>query len=293
MFRSWYRTMLNTHEFLFTLPRIFFHSSLKCSFHSFCTNLFVSHVITFPSKPDVTRRRVFVSYSMFFTQLACPWSEQTFEFSLRRSHNAIVVSSEQVANKRLSKNLQDKERKRAFSFPDILHSSLILQSAFLLASALYFVTEGFIECTLTNNRNDLHDHAVCMIPLIAFSFTTLSVGLVFQGALSLLTLPVGSQIRETHLMLLTQSSWASVKVLMCLDEMGSNSRTSVCSQATVSTDLRERADKQQEERVDLSAMLQSTAWDFRYPTQLHTPVNISSKLKSIRVLCSSKKLNFT
>lgn len=38
-------------------------------------------------------------------------------------------------------------------------------------------------------------------------------------------------------MLLTQSSWASVRVLMCLDEMGSNSRTSVCSQATVSTDL--------------------------------------------------------
>lgn len=34
------------------------------------TNLFMSHVITFPSKPDVTRRRVLVSYSMFFTQLA-------------------------------------------------------------------------------------------------------------------------------------------------------------------------------------------------------------------------------
>lgn len=83
-----------------------------------------------------------MSYSMFFTQLAWPCNEQTFEFSLRRSHNAIVVSSEQVANKRLSKNL----------------------------------------------------------------------------------------------MLLTQSSWASVRVLMCLDEMGSNSRTSVCSQATVSTD---------------------------------------------------------
>lgn len=105
-------------------------------------NLLVSHVITFPSNPDVTRRRVFVSYSMFFTQLAWPCSEHTFEFSFRRSHNAIVVSSEQVANKRLSKNL----------------------------------------------------------------------------------------------MLLTQSSWASVRVLMCLDEMGSNSRTSVCSQATVSTD---------------------------------------------------------
>jgi len=70
------------------------------------TNLFVSHVMTLPSKPDVTRRRVLVSYSMFFTQLACPCNEQTFEFSLRRSHNAIVVSSEQVANKRLSKNLQ-------------------------------------------------------------------------------------------------------------------------------------------------------------------------------------------
>lgn len=51
------------------------------------------------------------------------------------------------------------------------------------------------------------------------------------------------KIIEMHLMLLTQSSWASVRVLMCLDEMGSNSRTSVCSQATVSTDL-SRADTQ-------------------------------------------------
>lgn len=71
------------------------------------TNLLVSHVMTLPSKPDVTRRRVLVSYSMFFTQLAWPCSEQTFEFSLRRSHNAMVVSSEQVANKRLSKNLRE------------------------------------------------------------------------------------------------------------------------------------------------------------------------------------------
>lgn len=69
-------------------------------------DLLVSHVMTLPSKPDVTRSRVLVSYSMFFTQLAWPCNEHTFEFSLRRSHNAIVVSSEQVANKRLSKNLQ-------------------------------------------------------------------------------------------------------------------------------------------------------------------------------------------
>lgn len=48
---------------------------------------------------------------------------------------------------------------------------------------------------------------------------------------------------QTHLMLFTQSSWASVRVLMCLEEMGSNSRTSVCSQATVRTDL-SRADTQ-------------------------------------------------
>lgn len=61
--------------------------------------------MTLPSKPDVTRSLVLVSYSMFFTQLAWPCSEQTLEFSFRRSHNAIVVSSEQVANRRLSKNL--------------------------------------------------------------------------------------------------------------------------------------------------------------------------------------------
>lgn len=51
------------------------------------------------------------------------------------------------------------------------------------------------------------------------------------------TFPQRFKIRIMHLMLLTQSSWASVRVLMCLDEIGSNSRTSVCSQATVSTDL--------------------------------------------------------
>uniref|UniRef100_A0A0E9S906 Uncharacterized protein n=1 Tax=Anguilla anguilla TaxID=7936 RepID=A0A0E9S906_ANGAN len=46
-----------------------------------------------------------------------------------------------------------------------------------------------------------------------------------------------------HLMLLTQSSWASTRVRMCLEEMGSKSSTSVCSQATVSTDLRFRKRK--------------------------------------------------
>lgn len=43
--------------------------------------------------------------------------------------------------------------------------------------------------------------------------------------------------QETNLILFTQSSWAVERVLMCFEEMGSNSRTSVCSQATVSTDL--------------------------------------------------------
>lgn len=42
---------------------------------------------------------------------------------------------------------------------------------------------------------------------------------------------------HTDLMLLTQSSWASTSVLMCLEDTGSKRRTSVCSQATVNTDL--------------------------------------------------------
>lgn len=70
------------------------------------THLLVSHVMTLPSKPDVTRSRVLVSYSMFFTQLAWPCSEHTLELSLRRSHSAMVVSSEHVANRRLSRNLR-------------------------------------------------------------------------------------------------------------------------------------------------------------------------------------------
>lgn len=74
------------------------------------TNLLVSQVITFPSKPDVTSKRVCVSYSIFFTQLAWPCNEHTFEFSFLKSHNAMVVSSEQVANNRLSRNLQDTQR---------------------------------------------------------------------------------------------------------------------------------------------------------------------------------------
>ena len=69
------------------------------------SNLLVSQVMTFPSKPEVTRRRVLVSYSIFFTQLAWPCREHTLEFKFRRSHNAMVVSSEQVANRRLSRNL--------------------------------------------------------------------------------------------------------------------------------------------------------------------------------------------
>lgn len=41
----------------------------------------------------------------------------------------------------------------------------------------------------------------------------------------------------TNLILFTQSSWASERVLMCFEDIGSKSSTSVCSQATVSTDL--------------------------------------------------------
>lgn len=62
-------------------------------------------MMTFPSKPDVTSNLVLVSYSMFLTQLVWPCRVHTLVFSFLRSQSAIVVSSEHVANSRLSRNL--------------------------------------------------------------------------------------------------------------------------------------------------------------------------------------------
>lgn len=76
--------------------------------------------MTLPSKPEVTSSRVLVSYSMFFTQLAWPCSEHTLELSLRRSHSAMVVSSEQVANNRLSRNLP-----RVTAWPPCPHANVV------------------------------------------------------------------------------------------------------------------------------------------------------------------------
>lgn len=76
------------------------------------TYLLVSQMITFPSKPDVTSNLVLVSYSMFFTQLVWPCKVHTFVSSFLRSQSAIVVSSEQVANSLLSRNLQIKWKGR-------------------------------------------------------------------------------------------------------------------------------------------------------------------------------------
>lgn len=107
------------------------HTAAEVLHNAKPTNLLVSHVMTLPSKPDVTRRRVLVSYSMFFTQLAWPCSEQTLEFSLRRSHNAMVVSSEQVANRRLSKNLEGDETVSADLWPlSRVYSFIHIQDTF-------------------------------------------------------------------------------------------------------------------------------------------------------------------
>lgn len=76
------------------------------------TYLFVSQMITFPSNPDVTSSLVLVSYSMFLTQLVWPCKVHTFVFSFLRSQSAIVVSSEQVAKSRLSRNLKMGEKYR-------------------------------------------------------------------------------------------------------------------------------------------------------------------------------------
>lgn len=47
---------------------------------------------------------------------------------------------------------------------------------------------------------------------------------------------VAKSLLSRNLMLLTQSSWASDRVLICFEDTGSNKRTSVCSHATVNTD---------------------------------------------------------
>lgn len=185
--------------------------------------------MTLPSKPDVTRSRVLVSYSMFFTQLAWPCNEQTFEFSLRRSHNAIVVSSEQVANKRLSKNLQGTVSQSVEHLTSSTDINLKSKS-FLLASALQVCSRasaGILRRWFKASR--CHPESFILGPVLD----------VDAGCACFLFNTVSGWFKtwQTHLMLFTQSSWASVRVLMCLEEMGSNSRTSVCSQATVRTDL--------------------------------------------------------
>lgn len=62
-------------------------------------------MMTFPSKPEVTSNLVLVSYSMFLTQLVWPCRVHTLVLSFLRSQSAMVVSSEHVANSRLSRNL--------------------------------------------------------------------------------------------------------------------------------------------------------------------------------------------
>lgn len=69
------------------------------------THLLVSQMMTLPSKPEVTSSLVLVSYSMFLTQLVWPCRVHTLVLSFLRSQSAMVVSSEQVANSRLSRNL--------------------------------------------------------------------------------------------------------------------------------------------------------------------------------------------
>ena len=126
-------------------PFIFISMYIVCRTSSPVTHLFMSQAYILPSNPDVTRSSALWAYSMFFTQLAWPFNVLTCEtqtvliksymfryqsyfyrivwtqnsswmrnqkqyftlcFMYRASHKHTVVSSEQVANIRESKNLQ-------------------------------------------------------------------------------------------------------------------------------------------------------------------------------------------
>ena len=62
-----------------------------------------------PSNPEVRRRPVLRSYSMFLTQFVWPLSSCSFCFKNLTSHNATVESSEHVANNLESRNLKTKK----------------------------------------------------------------------------------------------------------------------------------------------------------------------------------------
>lgn len=65
----------------------------------------MSQVKTQPSKPDVTNNPSSLTNSIFFTQLEWPLKVLIFCLRFLISHNATVVSSEQVAKVRQSRNL--------------------------------------------------------------------------------------------------------------------------------------------------------------------------------------------
>lgn len=76
----------------------------------FSVKLLMSQVYMLPSNPLVNSRLSFGLYSMFFTQFECPWSVRILCFKFLASQRATVLSSEQVANIRWSKNLLRKLR---------------------------------------------------------------------------------------------------------------------------------------------------------------------------------------
>lgn len=68
--------------------------------------LLISQVKMLPSKPEVRRRPVLRSYSMFLTQFVWPLSSCSLCFKNLTSQSATVESSEHVANNLESRNLQ-------------------------------------------------------------------------------------------------------------------------------------------------------------------------------------------
>jgi hypothetical protein len=123
------------------------HISLDCHY------LLISHVYILPSKPDVTSKPSRGENSMFFTQLEWPWRVRIWDFKLRASHSATVLSSLHVAKTRESKNLKDTIHKTVLEYfhyclnkfltiPPICYRTFLQLTIFQVIQRFFNVTES-------------------------------------------------------------------------------------------------------------------------------------------------------
>lgn len=114
-----------------------------------------------PSKPLVNNRLSLGLYSMFFTQLECPWRVRILCFKFLASHKATVLSSEQVANMRWSRNL---------SLTRMLHYmyTYFTLHRFVTKFVHDFHVENFMEFALRTSHNWRSHYEHCLLRVSAF-----------------------------------------------------------------------------------------------------------------------------